>query len=420
MFARWANEEELKERLKGIKLNESIEKSGIPIMYDDENLYIDDSEKHTLVIGGAGSSKKQNILYPQVKLSIKANESFIVNDIDADMYNVFEEEALNAGYNVIPLYLVKENGNKFNPLSLPYELYKKGDIDRALEVLDKVARYLVAADLKKSSDPFWENSAANYFIGVSLYLFENASIEEITIDNVYKVSMDSNMLEEYIKNEDKLSPVYINLSSILFAPKETKESIIAVFRQKLGLFVSRSSIVDLMNDTDFDLSSIQKEKTAIFIISTNNGFTSKLVPMIIDELCYSMSLYKNSERRMNILLDEFNSLGEIYDFDRLLVSSRFNNIRFTVCVRSLLELNNIYDKEESEIIKTNFGNIIYLYASDIETLEEISRLCGKANDKEDLISVEKLKLVKECEAIILMIRVYPIKTKLLPYYKMEW
>ena len=65
--------------------------------------------------------------------------------------------------------------------------------------------------------------------------------------------------------------------------------------------------------------------------------------------------------------------------------------------------------------------ISYLLSSDIETLEEVSKMCG--NKEEDgkvspLVSVSDLKTLKMFETIILAQRVMPYKTELCPYYKL--
>ena len=103
--------------------------------------------------------------------------------------------------------------------------------------------------------------------------------------------------------------------------------------------------------------------------------------------------------------------------------ARSNNIRFNIYVKSLLELNNTYGKENVEILKMSFGNIIYLLANDRETLEEISKLCGQTKTEVGLvplITVEELKLLKMFEAIILIPRINPIRTKLVPDYEIKW
>lgn len=84
----------------------------------------------------------------------------------------------------------------------------------------------------------------------------------------------------------------------------------------------------------------------------------------------------------------------------------------------------MYGKENAEVIKMCFNNIIYLLSNDIYTLDEISKLCGntlKNNTIVPLITIEELKVINTFEAIVLAIvlmsRIMPIKTKLLPYYK---
>ena len=67
-----------------------------------------------------------------------------------------------------------------------------------------------------------------------------------------------------------------------------------------------------------------------------------------------------------------------------------------------------------------FSKIIYLLSTDIKTLKEISDLCGNKNAKEPLISIDELRNIKEFEAIILIPRLYPIKTILAPDYKINW
>ncbi len=62
-----------------------------------------------------------------------------------------------------------------------------------------------------------------------------------------------------------------------------------------------------------------------------------------------------------------------------------------------------------------FGNIIYLLANDVETLEDISKLCGnQQTEKLRTTNFSKdLKLLIIFEAIILIPRIYPLK---LNYY----
>ena len=66
-----------------------------------------------------------------------------------------------------------------------------------------------------------------------------------------------------------------------------------------------------------------------------------------------------------------------------------------------------------------FDNTIYLLANDLYTLEEVSKLCGSTN-KGPLISIEELKTIDFFNEVILVPRMMPIKTKVLPDYEINW
>lgn len=416
VYARWATNDELKGKLVPINLKSDIKKSGIPMMSEGDNIYIDDSERHSIVIGSMGSGRVQSIILPQIRLAIKAGESVIVNDFKGYISNTLEGDAKDNGYNVIKLNMANPNlGNSFNPFTIPYELYKKGDKDEAIELIERVSRYIYFSD-NPNVDPFWDNMASNYFTGIALYLFENNLEDDMNLNGIYKYSTEIDMLKEYIEKQGKTSTIYTLLGNTLNAPSETRASIISVFNQKLSLYVTKEKLSKLLSTTDFDVNNLRKEKTIIFIISDGKNYETNLLSLIIDELVYVSNLDDKS-KRLNIILDEFQNFAPIYDFSNMLVSSRYQNIRFTICIKSMLDLNNLYGKDST--MKMAFGNIIYLLASDVETLEEISNLCGKKSESEPLISIEELKLLDEFEAVILMPRISPIRTKLVPYYKLN-
>ncbi len=424
-YSRWATAEELKSKLNPISSDSEVKKSGVPMMYDDNYLYIKDDEAHTMVIGSTGSGKTQAAMLPQLRLAIKAQESFIVHDVKGEIYDILSGELKNQKYNTIVINLDNPSlGNNFNPLSLPYELYKSGQKDKAIELLENIGYYFCCNETFNSNiDPFWTNSATSLFIGLALYLFDNAKEEEINISSLLNLASEFDKLSEQVKKYDKTSATYINLSNIVLAPTETKGGILSVFIQNLRLFVSRESLLKLLSSTNFDIKNIQKEKTALFIISNNKPTSRRLIPLIIEECYFGATLTNDKTHRLNIVIDEFENLIPIKDFTNTLTLSRSYNIKFSIYIRSLLELRNTYGAEGTEILKMIFGNIIYLLANDNETLEAISKLCGNQQTEKGLvplISVEDLKLLNTFEAVILIPRLYPIKTKLLPDYQLDW
>ncbi|MDO5555721.1 MAG: TraG/TraD/VirD4 family protein [Clostridia bacterium] len=76
--------------------------------------------------------------------------------------------------------------------------------------------------------------------------------------------------------------------------------------------------------------------------------------------------------RMNFILDEFANFTKIDSFQSMLTVSRGRNIRFIICVQSLLsQIEEKYGKEGAQNILDNCM-WIYLKSSNIETASKIS------------------------------------------------
>ena len=416
-FARWATKEEIMEHTTKITKDSLVKKSGITFMYDDDSIYINDSETHNLVIGGTGSGKTQTTIMPQIYLSIKAGESFIVNDHAGELFEEFSGMAKENGYKVQVINFRDMNvGNNFNPLYIPYTLYKKGNIDEAIELIENVGYNLISDFNQTEADPFWENTAINLFTGLTLYLFDKADPSEININSVVNLSYQLDTIEKELAKMDKTSPVCVCLSSILEAPKDTKGSIIAVFKQKLAILISRESISKLLCNNNIDLKNVKDEKTAIFVIS-DGKYSSIVMPMILEQVYSIVKSKPRNDHKLNIILDEFGTIKPIKNFLDILTYTRSVGIKLTMVVQSILHLENIYGPKTTEFIKMAVGNTIFLLANDNKTLEMISNDCGRKDENSPLINVEELKLLNYFEAIILTSRMYPIKTKILPYYE---
>ena len=421
---RWLIHEELIKNLTPIDKETTIEKSGIPMTYDDTKLYIDNSEVNSLVIGTTGSGKTQSTLLPQARLSIRAGETIVVNDIKGEIKELLTEDLNKHGYNTIVINLGDPtNSNFYNPLKMPHDLYKNGNRDQAMELLENIAYYLLSEKKSNNSDPFWENSAINYFTGLALYLFEKSN-EEVTLNSILDLSTEINSSKEKleaIKSEiANNQSANINLIGILQAPVETRGSIISVFSQKIKLYVSRQNLSNMMSKTDFDMIEAINGKTAIFIVSGTAQYASSLISLIINQIYYCIDIYGNKKKRVNVLLDEFGKMKAMKDIISIINNSRSINIKLTLFIMSFLELKNAYGDELTELIKISCSNIIYLLANDIETLDEISKMCGYEKTGNRLITPEELKLLDKFEAIILVPRLLPIKTKLIADYLIEW
>ena len=83
-----------------------------------------------------GSGKTQTITLPLIRLSMSAGESFIVNDSNGELYKKTANKLESEGYSITLLDIDKPKyGDNFNPLTLPYRLWKSGNQDKEIYTL---------------------------------------------------------------------------------------------------------------------------------------------------------------------------------------------------------------------------------------------------------------------------------------------
>lgn len=441
-YSRWATEKEMKAVLrKIIPIHQTTDAAGIPLINNGKEIWVDNGEYHNLIIGSTGSGKTQSMVNPLVKILAKKGESMVVTDPKGEIYEENVEMLKSRGYNVVILnFRDPQKGNAWNPLDLPYSLHRAGNRDKANELLDDLARNILYEENSNNQDPFWENTAANYFAGLALALFDDAEPEQINLNSINLMStvgedkyLGNTYINEYFSEKDKLSPAYINVSGTLQAASQTKASILSVFKQKINLFSARENIAEMLSHSDFDMKDIGRKKTAVFIVIQDEKKTYHSLVTIFIKQCYETLIDVAQESggklpyRTNFILDEFANMPPLKDVTTMVTAARSRAIRFTFIIQNFSQLYQVYGKENGETIKGNCGNIIYLISSELAALEEISKMLGevKAKDKEKMASkplftVSDLQRLKEWEIIVLRTRMYPFKTKITPNYKMDW
>ena len=441
-YSRWAKEKEIKEELNPVEIKSQNSKyAGVPLILNENEMWVDNSEYHSLVIGATGSGKTQTVILPLVHSLAKARESMIITDPKGEIYEKTSNMLRDKGYQILLLnFRDPQNGNSWNPMSLPYQIYKSGNHDKAIELLDDLALNILYDDSNSNADPFWEKTSADYFSGVALGLFEDAKEDEININSINLVTTvgeekfgGSTYIKEYFAGKDPASAASINASGTVTAPTETKGSILSVFRQKVKLFASRDNLSEMLSHSDVDLESIGEKPTAVFIVIQDEKKTYHSLVTILLKQIYE-TLISVAQRhdgklpvRTNFLLDEFANMPPLKDVTTMITAARSRRIRFTMIIQNFAQLDQVYGKENAETIRGNCGNIIYLITTELKALEEISKMCGEVKSKKDdktastpLVTVSDLQRMKQFEVIILRMRKQPFKTKFTPYFKLDW
>ena len=442
-YARWLTEDEMKKELKKIDPRaDEIPYGGIPLVNNKKGMWVDDSEYHNLIIGSTGAGKTQVVVNPLVKVLAKAGESMIITDPKGEIYEENANMLREKGYNVVLLnFRNPQEGSGWNPLTLPYNYYRNGNQDKAIELVDDLAVNILYDENAQNQDPFWEKTSADYFAGLTLALFEDAKPEEINLNSISLMSTlgeekikgtPKTYITEYFNNKDPRSTAYVDASSTLMAPTDTKASILSVFKQKIKLFASRENMSEMLSHSDFDMKDIGRKKTAVFIVIQDEKKTYHSLVTIFIKQCYETLIDVAQESpngkltyRTNFILDEFANMPPLKDVTTMVTAARSRKIRFNFIIQNFAQLTQVYGKDNGETIKGNCGNIIYLISSELTALEEISKMCGekKSKDKEKtastpLVTVSDLQRLEQWYAIILRLRKMPFKTRLKPNFEM--
>ncbi|MBE6138432.1 MAG: hypothetical protein E7173_01645 [Firmicutes bacterium] len=439
-YSRWATEKEMKKELKLVHAKDlKSDVAGIPLINNGSEIWVDDGEYHNLIIGSTGSGKTEMIVQPMVKVLAKKGESMIITDPKGEIYEKNAVELKEKGYNIVLLnFRDPQQGNCWNPLSLPYNLYKNGNQDKACELLDDLALNILYDEASKNQDPFWEKTSADYFAGLALGLFEDAKEEEINLNSINLMTTvgeekiaGTTYIKEYFSYKDPAGPAYVNASSTLMAPSDTKGSILSVFKQKIKLFASRENMSEMLSHSDFDMDNIGRQKTAVFIVVQDEKKTYHSLVTIFLKQCYETLIRVAQESggklpyRTNFILDEFANMPPLKDVTTMVTAARSRAMRFSFIIQNFAQLYEVYGKENGETIKGNCGNIVYLISSELNALEEISKMCGEVKSKEKdktastpLVTVSDLQRLPKWTMILIRIRMMPFKTKLTPNWQM--
>lgn len=94
-------------------------------------------------------------------------------------------------------------------MSLPYQLYKEGNTDKAIELLDDLALNILYEE--KQRRPILGKTAADYFTGLALGLFEDGTPEQVNLNSLNLMCSlgeerfggpNNNYIKEYFNGKD--------------------------------------------------------------------------------------------------------------------------------------------------------------------------------------------------------------------------
>lgn len=426
--SRWATEDEIRASGSFIDLHaRRYSAAGLPLLSDGHVAYVDDRDNHTLIYGTTGSKKTRLFCMPIINIFANAGESFVVTDPKGELYSKTSGLVKARGYKTVVLNFRDIGcGDMWNPLYIPYKMYHQMDKDTGIRMLNDFVSILAAPQIQGTQDPFWTESAASLILANLILLIDAATPEEANLVSLSTMcELDQAVhLKRLLAHMDPASIAAMNFRGSMDAPDRTRSSIYTVAQSMLRPFRSQESLTRMLSGNNLDISSIGREKTAVYVIvpdeKTSCHFLASVFMKQVYEILISEAQKEKDFRlpvRVNFVLDEFCNMPKIPDMPAMISAARSRNIRYYLVAQSLHQIKGLYG-EDANTIKGNCGNWVFLTSRELELLHEISELCGQTLSADGhirpLISISELQRLDKNlgEVLILTDRQYPFITRM--------
>lgn len=324
------------------------------------------ARKNLIVEGNMLSGKTTNIMFPIVENIISKKEGFLVIDSRCEYINQYYNKLKENDYDIVVVNLKSvSRSNGWNPLTYPYKLFKKGEVDRSQEYVQKIADMLCESEEEKE-----------LFMSLVFAHYEDAASTKINFNSI-KYCCDfynknngiNDVLTDYLCTKDYNKRSNNFASHFLYSSKEDKSRIVSNIRCLLNYYTSKDDISILLNETNIDFDKIGTKPTAVFLIGIDEDIKlNRVLSMFIEQ--FYMILLDININKFNFVLDNIDTIDKFNDLRNILSSCTYRNIKTYLVTRSIDEL------------KKKYGEYI-LRLCDILTISE-SKVELRTND--DLIS----------------------------------
>lgn len=363
--------------------------------------------KNTLVLGESGSGKTSCIAINETIEALKQGHSLFVNDNSKEeIYKNTYDFAKSQGYNIIQLDYLNYKGDSFNCLDLIKDYYQENESVLCGELISLISEAL-NKPLIGADDPFWTISSTTYIKGIIYFLLETES-QEITLEELSRLCVENSARIEFLPL-GHTTPIASSLLNGAFTSSEkTTASILMTAFATISSLLTNSKLKKITRTTSFDIRRIPKEKTIIYLkypeySEQYDGLVSLFITELIHVLYHSCDQTGKLDIPFHFIIDEFAHF-RLPSFERYISTARSRNIKFTLLIQSIDQLEIGYSKSVAQTIMDCCQNIISFQTTNYNTLTYMSQLSGYRDTVGNLprISMNDLLKLRPFEAFCLI------------------
>nr|MDE5601537.1 type IV secretory system conjugative DNA transfer family protein [Clostridia bacterium] len=398
-----------------------------------------EQENHVGVIAATRLGKTTSYVIPTILSFAKQRmkRSMIISDPKGEIYRLTADTMRKAGYNVVLInfrdYAHSECWNPLTPIFRKYrktaELYdevsvvetengprnsfrgvvydSQEELDRAIGLARTMMEDEVGNDIDTLAamiiptvnlrDPYWENSARELLKAFLWAMLEDSDREEnpITEDTfsfttilamVGYIHVGKNNFDDqgYFTSRDRKAHSYLLAKNVLIENSDvTASCVMSTFNTGISIF--RDNAIRLVTSCNsFDFSTLDERPTAVYIIYRDEVKVHYQIISLFIQDVYRYLIERATDKpngKLDVpcyfLLDEFGNFPAIKDFETTISACAGRNIWFILIIQSYAQLDSVYGKAVSAIIRDNLNMHVFFGSNNPETLKAFSEECGK-------------------------------------------
>lgn len=355
-----------------------------PKLFGGRKLWIDGDDVGGFVIGPPRSGKGASIIVPNCLLW---PDSIVVLDMRGETYEA------TAGYRstfsrVLRFSPADENGETecYNPLDFVAIDPDQRDID-----INSIATALLPTP---KGDAYWISDARALFAGVTSWVLENPHIEDAnknlgTVLNVVEGGDQPlrDWLEE-VANPELRAPwissfTYTTLARFAVMAGKQFDGVYGSLAAAVRPF-KNNRILRATARSTFDIRAMRRENMSLYLdfriqqVASIGPIFNVLMVQFMDYM--SRNMMKRGERRVLVLLDEFQNLGKLENALTVATVLGGYGIPCWFFVQSLRAVDNVYTREGRQTLVNSARAQIFLGAQDPEDQRYVSQLLGERKE----------------------------------------
>ena len=327
-----------------------------------------------VVVAPTGEGKTTSIFLPNLLSNDLPKGSKIISDPKGELFTLTSEYQRSIGNQPI----------LFEPLGNSAKYNLRENCEGLTEVRELASNLIINGGSGKSGNE-WESMSIPLFTSALLYSKNISQALKLIINTPFPELVE---LLCNNKNEDVAEQFRIFMASA-GSPK-TMSSIMSTLLTSLQLFTDHK-IINSTSNSDFKPINLRNKPITLYIkYDTSKSeylapFLSVFYTQLIDKIMHSKGL------PVLFMLDEFQNVGKINNFEGTVSVCRNEKVGFLVCIQNISKLYDIYGENDATTILNNLKvKAILPSISDFKTLSYISTLCGDKEVETESITGDKI------------------------------